>query len=205
MSPKLNQPTAGLVKQWEVHRPGTFQTKHGEIRQNGSTILHTTKKTGFFSPPEITIQLNDKSIIAAVRLKKMSSDKLLLLGNPDCTDKSQWITLEREGFTASKYGFNFNGRRLVWTRTHNKDFGASTFGSRDFKLVDESSGQVLMVYRYNSSMFKRGVVAHADFYAQLEQPMELLGLAGIMGIEEGIARSQRSNAAAASGGGGGGA
>lgn len=199
-----NTVTASPIRQLEIFKPGTFNAKKLELRQNGNTVLWTNKSSSPFSQPQIDIQLSDKTIVASVKLQSFSRDLLLHLGNPDCSDKAQWANLVCENFGRSKYKFVHNGKTCSWTRTHNKEIGARRIGGRDFKLVDEATGQVLVVYRFNYGLFKGGVNGNIDFYVQLDSQLELLSLAAILGIEEGIARRQRSSAGAAGGGGGGG-
>ena len=155
--------------------------------------------------PQIDILGPNNTILASVKLENFSRNCLLHLGNPETSDKSAWTVLDCKGFTRSSYQFPFNGRTFEWTRTHDSDLGASRFGSRDFKLRDVGSGQVLAVFRFNSAIFKHGVLATIDYYVELGQELELMSLAAVEGVEEKIARAQRAGAGGGGGGGGGGA
>ena len=199
-----NTVSAAPVKQFEVHRSSAWNTKRHEIKQNGNTVLYTNRKKAMFSSPQINLQTSDQQILASIKMQSFSKDLLLHLGNPDCTDKAQWANLTCDNFMATKYKFGFGGRWFTWTRTHNKDLGASKFGGSNFKLVDESNGCVVMVYRYTNGLFSGGVVGNIDFYAELDPQLELLALAAIVGIEERIAMRKRNAGAAGGAGGGGG-
>lgn len=192
---------SGPIKQYEVFRPSAFSSFTFEIRQHGQCILKTKKDSHAFRAPDVHVTLPSGQIVAAVALQSFSRNLLLYLGNnPDGTDKAQWTVLDCSGFTSGKYAFSHNGHNFCWTRTHQ----FSTFGSRDFKLVDQNTGQVLVVYRYNSSMFKHGRMAEIDYFVELGADLELMSLAGVLGIELSIQRKNNSSAAGAAGGGGGG-
>lgn len=137
-------------------------------------------------------------IVAAASLQSFTRNQQLYLGNnPDGTDKADWTVLDCTGFTAGKFAFVHQGRSFCWTRTHQY----STFGSKDFKLVDQGSGQVLVVYRHNNAMFKNGRMAEIDYHVELGEEVELLSLVAILGIELSIQQRQHSGAAAGGGGG----
>lgn len=188
--------TDSPIKRLELYRTRSILSKDLEIRQNGKTILNTKEHRGIFKRPEINIELADRTIVASVRLQ--FRDALLHLGSPDCTDKADWIELTHDNALASKYRFVFDERCYAWTRTHSKELGASKLGNRDFKLVDEGTGEVLAVYRHRYAVFGSGVVADVDFCTELDHELELLSLVAILAIEEKITRRQ----CAASAGGG---
>ena len=162
-----------------------------EIRQNSSSILYTNKKRQALSPPRIDIRQDEQTILASVTVESWRRGAMLHLGDPDCTDKDDWISVRTEDWKASKYKFVFAGRSFVWTRTHNKELGATKIGGRDFKLVEEGNEQVLMVCRHNYAVLKKGVFATIDYYVDVGPDVELLALAAILGIEELTARGPR--------------
>ena len=190
------------IKEYEIVNLGTLTTRKLAVQQNGQPILLINRKQGFFERPQVNIQLQDKTIVAACKSRSFGGNQRLFLGNPDCADKAAWNDLVRESFGLSKYKFMCNGRSFGWTRTHNKELGASRWGSMDYKLIDDQTGQILAVYLNNSKMFSTNPVARIDYYVELGQDLELLSLAAIAGIEEAIRRSKRSSAAAGGGGGG---
>ena len=185
--------TQAPVKQYEVHHPGMFQTKKLEIKHNGTTILHTNKERHGLKPPRIDISSDGKTIVTSVQLEKRNRGALLLLGNPNSTDNQEWMELGCQDGHGSKHRFVFNGRPFRWTRTHNKELGARRMGGRDFKLSEEGSDQVLVVYRSNYAVMRKGHFADVDFYVDLDQDVELLALCAVLAIQENIARRQTTN------------
>ena len=186
-SSEVTSPTKAPMKTYKIHLPGTFKTKGSEIRHNGNTIFKTTKKKSTYSPLEIHLQQDEQTVVASVKFQLKSRGMLLHLGGAsDETKKEDWLDLECENFSASRYEFVFNGRVLAWTRTTMEDnkLGASRVGGRDFKLVDAGGSEALVVFRYNYSMFKKGVMAEIDYYDELGQELEVLSLAAILGIQE---------------------
>ncbi len=121
----MASPTQPL-KQYEVIQPGTFHTSKFETRQNGQTILNTKRQDRVLRAPYIHIMSTDGKILATCMLQTMSRKQHLYLGsNPDHADKSECTLLDCEGFTASNYTFQFQGKSLAWTRTHAKELGKS--------------------------------------------------------------------------------
>ena len=190
-----------IIKQHEIHKTSTFSTSKFEIRQNGSIILTTHKTTRMFRMPQIDVLAPNNTILASVKLENFSRNCILHLGNPDGSDKSAWTVLDSKGFTSSSYKFPFNGHTFAWTRTHDSALGASRLGGRDFKLVDEGTGQVLAVFRYNYSIVKHGIVATIEYYVELGQELELMSLAAVLGVEERIAKNHQASAAGGAGAG----
>lgn len=186
------------IKQYEVYRPSSWSPTKLEIKQNGRAILKSRKEGSVFKAPNLHISLDNGQVVAAVALRSFSRNLSLYLGShPDTNDLSQWIELDCSGWTSGKYGFSFSGSRYTWTRTRQFSF----FTGRDFKLVDQQ-GQVLVIYRFNTSLFKHGRMAEIDYFVELGEQLELLSLAAIMGIELEIER-QNNGAAGGAGGGGG--
>lgn len=91
-------------------------------------------------------------------------------------------------------------------RTHNKALGASSWGSMDFKLVDNSDNdRVLAVYINDRKLFSASQVGRLEYYVELGRELELFSLAAILGIEDRIRRRRNSGAAAGGAAGGAGA
>ncbi|KAK5119206.1 hypothetical protein LTR85_007820 [Meristemomyces frigidus] len=195
------QALANPIKTYHIVNQHTFTSKHFEIQQNGQPILWVDKKTKLFHNPivNLSVEAENGPIVAACKLESFSRSVSFYLGNPDCSDKSTWASCECAGFVEKQYSFTVNGRSFQWKRTHNKDLGGKTFGSKTFKLVDEGR-HALMVYVHTQSIFgKLHQIARVDFFVELGRVLELASLVTMLGIQEKIRQQERS-----SGGGGGG-
>ncbi|KXT08546.1 hypothetical protein AC579_10240 [Pseudocercospora musae] len=107
-----------IIKTYDIINQNTFRAKHFEVRQNGTPILWINTKSEFFGPPQINIQTQSSNgpIIAAAKLKTMSSGCRVIVGNPDATSKEQWNDVTSESFTGKAFGFSCGGRRFLWKR-----------------------------------------------------------------------------------------
>ena len=199
---------ARTVKQYELITPGGFGKRHFEVQHNGHTILWIHRKTGFMKSPQINVQQGDQSILAACKLRAMSRNMRLFLGDPGLTNSDSWPVLDCEGFNGTRYRFSLNGRSFHWKQTHDSALGARLLGGGDFKLVDDTNDQVLAVWLNTRKMFKRNPVATLNYFVELDREMEVLSLAAIAAIQEELRRRRAaagSGAAAGGAAGGGGA
>lgn len=107
-----------IIKTYDIINQNTFRAKHFEVRQNGMPILWINTKSEFFGPPQINIQTQSSTgpIVAAAKLKTMSSGCRVIVGNPDATSKEQWSDVASESFTGKAFGFSCGGRRFMWKR-----------------------------------------------------------------------------------------
>ena len=180
------------LKSGDLFQDGKFASNKYEIRQNKKTVYTTERTAKMFKPPRIDIRSNDK-IIATVKLESSKKNMNLFLGGDVDSKSAKGDLLSETDPKASKYQFEYHGRKYFWTRTHRKGLGANLIGERDFKLVEESSDQVLMVYRNNQATFKKGIYAFMEWYAELEPELEALSLAAIQGIQERVTRAHHAN------------
>lgn len=168
-----------------------------EIKQNGDTIFYAHKKAIARKPLRIDIHQDDQTILASVSDKTLTENATLHLGDPGNDDRADWTKLKSESFRGSKYKFVADGRSYLWERTHNDDDldgGFQRWSNKDFKLVEEASNHVLVVYRYNAAMLKHHVQATIDYYVELGKELESLSLAAILGIEQAINSDEALNA-----------
>ncbi|KXT08749.1 hypothetical protein AC579_6442, partial [Pseudocercospora musae] len=75
----------------------------------------------------------------------------------------------------------------------------------DFKLVDSSAPDNILAVFIKSSGWTCPESGSLRFYTELDQDLELMAMAAILGIEERIRRNNNAGAAAGGAGGGGGA
>lgn len=165
--------TEGAVKTYEIKTTSlSGLLKNFEIRHESSDpilIVNVKGRALGFTNPQVHIQLPDKTVIAACKLKGLgwNFDKLLYLGNPDCSDPANWIELQASGIIdPSIYQFRWKGGLYSWRRTHNSQHDSSKLQWETHKLVKEDSGTVLCVYVHKWS-WKHGYSARMDFTVSL--------------------------------------
>lgn len=188
------------IKQFEMHSESMWRTMKYSVHQNGQVILHVDTKSSWRDGPRVELTLPDSSLLAVCKSKAKgwSDNMYLVLGDPANTDKTTCPQLTHNTMSWSKWSFEHAGRGLTWTRTHKKEFGASRWSDKDYKLVDDVSEAVLAVWvNGGSSCFKKGPAARLDFYAELDRELELLSLTAIMGIEASLRRADQAAAASA--------
>lgn len=174
----------------------------GNSPKTTEPIFHisiTRQNLGFGDSQVSLCDPTTKSTLAACRLKGWANHKLLYLGNPDCTDIADWMSLQESGrWDPSKFSFGWEGEVYTWTRTRRKEFGANGWDGKSFKLVrgkeGERSGEekreVLGVYVHLGKWSRRDE-ARVDWYVEgLEPEVETLALVAVLGIEEGIRRAE---------------
>lgn len=134
------------------------------------------------------------------------------LGDPDRAGDMVWEDLQGQNFTKSKYRWPMsvpspNGglerRWFLWTRTHSQVVEgelSSLFSFRNFKLVDELTGQIVAIFTSNTfkSIRKNGKLQVVGEYGP---DFDLMVLITILAIYE---KTRRRRAAKGGGGGGGG-
>jgi len=118
--------------------------------------------------PDVTLhagQHQSDPIAAVCKFRHFSSDSKVGLGNPDEPSRMVWEDLTKEKWNHSKYRWEIAiypdrmaltspGKRkgFVWKRTHSVGVGDSTpnlFSTRNRKLEDESTGEIVAVYSDN--------------------------------------------------------
>lgn len=106
------------LKAYEITNSGTFTTRHLELRHNGAIILWINTQSGFLSPTQINMQKDSQNgpVVAAARLKSMSSGCRVILGNPDAIAKEQWQDVESQSLSGKQYGFRCQGISFAWKR-----------------------------------------------------------------------------------------
>lgn len=175
----------------------------------GDVSVWTIKK------PDIILHAgsSDKSPVVAVsKFLKFSSEYKLCLGDPDDVN-AQWEGMTKVSALHSRHRFEMtvpsqmgdpNGQRrsFLWKRTrHVRVEDASTssmWGVRNFKLVDELTGQLVAVFTREKSMSKCGRLQIKGEYGENFKRMVLISCASL------YERARRRNRSRSTAGGGGG-
>ncbi|KAI5368069.1 hypothetical protein Slin15195_G032030 [Septoria linicola] len=213
------QQSAGAIKTYVIGTDHVHTQRSLEIQHNDQPILWAVKYFGDFHRPEIRITTNGEEgpTLAAMSFKSMRGIRVMLGDDPDALPKEAWADVDPEGMTSGQHTFVFDDRPFWWKRrvqsireklelhvidplirTHNKQYGASSLGGRDFKLIDGDE-QVLAVYINDSRTFNVEDIGRIDYFVELGRELELFTLAAILGIQERIRRQRRNNAGGGAG------
>ncbi|EMF09190.1 uncharacterized protein SEPMUDRAFT_110715 [Sphaerulina musiva SO2202] len=140
-----------------------------------------------------------RRVLAATRFKSVRSGFYIHLGDPSEHNipAERWPQVTYSSWNEKEYCFEFQGRKFVWRSpvtsllSYLKDTG-------DYHLLDvDNPGHLLAAYLKDRDWFAFKPIAKMEFYVKLEQGLELMALAAVMGVEE---RRRRKNAAAGIGG-----
>ncbi|KAH8692375.1 hypothetical protein BGW36DRAFT_387485 [Talaromyces proteolyticus] len=144
-------------------------------------------------------------IVALCKFSRMSGDSKIGLGDPNRPNGVIWEELTRKSWNNSEYQwiFNFGGRerrQLTWKRTHSVGVGNDTpsFGSsRNFKLVDSHTNDILAVYN-NAGMFHFNKCGKFQINVNYGREFDtMVFLTGLALLEKARRRSRNSSGAAA--------
>ncbi|CAI7652095.1 unnamed protein product [Penicillium manginii] len=191
---------------YHISRPAFH--RHYEIKSPDEHLLFYGNISVFgFKKPELTLHAGTSDTaptVAACKFVKFSGSFKLALGDPSDVNTVQWEDMTRDSAPVlhSRYRFEmtvpdktragYNERRaFLWKRTHNEAVGGSAplkMSMRNFKLVDERSGQVVAC----------GVL---EVKADYGEGFDIMVVNSCLGLYE---RARRRNNGAAGGGGGGG-
>ncbi|KAE8146727.1 C6 zinc finger domain protein [Aspergillus avenaceus] len=145
-----------------------------------------------FTPkkPDLTFHAGPDKIgpvVGVCKFLHFSRHVKLGLGDPQIVNSVEWEDLICQSYMQNKYrwqmtvpGINGMERRsFIWKRTHSvavEGSSATMFSSRNFKLVDEQTGQIVAVFTSNAfkSMKKSGKLQITPNYGQQFDLMVLL-------------------------------
>ncbi|KAK2756102.1 hypothetical protein FQN54_005509 [Arachnomyces sp. PD_36] len=203
---------------------GVYHTRsHYSLRVktvDKSPLYYVDNSTFRIGTPDVTMHVGDEKtgpIKAACKFVSFSSGSKMCLGDPKDTN-AIWEDLTKENtLDHSKYrwemtipGHGYGGERkaFLWKRTHSVGVGDSKPGklsTRNFKLVDEVTGEILAVFANNGpksySKLGKFEIFPNDYGEDWETLMLLSGLS-LIEKERRRAR-QRSNGGGGGGDGGG--
>ncbi|KAJ5085640.1 hypothetical protein N7532_010411 [Penicillium argentinense] len=204
----------GPSRIYQISRPAFH--RHYEVKSADDQVLFYGKISTFtHKKPDVTIHAGDSehtAVMAACKFIKLSGDFKLAIGDPIDENNVVWEDMTKESAIHSKYRFemtvpnkqqtgNRERRGFLWKRTRHVAVdgeSAPILGSRSFKLVDESTGQVLAVFTREISFNKCGKLQIKAEYGEAFEKMVVISLLGL------YERARRRNNSAAAGGGGGG-
>ncbi|KAJ5818300.1 hypothetical protein N7474_003891 [Penicillium riverlandense] len=151
--------------------------RHYEIKSLDDQILFYADVSSLTrNKPDITLHAGTDTnapIVAVSQFLKLSSNYKLGLGNPDDPGNMQWEDMTRESIRANKHRIEMNirnspgpdtpaqRRSFLWKRTRHVvvDDSSRRWGSvRNYKLVDESSDQVVAIFTSERTYNKCGKI-----------------------------------------------
>ena len=189
-----------VLKEYDVLRESITSCSRWTLSQNGEIIFCSdsiTKWKGI----HLHLRSADGTTILGTCKPKSTFGKtmLLFIGDPD-RERFELASseLKCETFSQSKYSFTHLSRPYTWTRTHDKDIGGHRWGSKDYKLVDQTSGEVLAAWSNNNAMFSRNPEGKILFFKEMETELEILSLVAICRIEVFLRQQTAAAAVAAS-------
>ncbi|KAL4878278.1 hypothetical protein BJY04DRAFT_196138 [Aspergillus karnatakaensis] len=156
---------------------------------------------------------NAAPVVGVCKLLHLSRHCKVGLGDPQQTGAMVWEDLQCQNMTMTKYRWQMSvptphggseRRWFVWKRTHSHGADGDSpafFSLRNFKLLDEQTGNVVAVFTSNSfkSVRKNGKLQVAADYGP---DFDLMALITLLGIYERIRR--RTGGKGGGGGSGGG-
>lgn len=203
---------------------GVYHTRsHNSLRvktADKAPLYYVDNSNFKIGTPDVTLHVGEEKtgpIKASCKFVQFSSGSKLCLGNPD-DPNAIWEDLTKESRDHSKYrwemstgGHGYGGERkgFLWKRTRTvgvEDSKPGKISTRNFKLVDEVTGEILAVFANNgpksfSKLGKFEVFPHN--YGDNWETMLLLSGLSIIERERRRARA-RGNGGGGGGGGGGG-
>lgn len=204
------------------HILGVYHTKSHyclRVKTADKRPLYYVNNSSFrIGTPDVTMHVGEENtgpIKAACKFINFSSGSKMCLGNPD-DPNAIWEDLKKESTVDhSKYrwemaigGHGGERKAFLWKRTHTvgvEDSKPSKLSSRNFKLVDEATGEMLAVFANNGpkSYSKLGKFeVFPNNYGDDWETMMLLS--GLSLIEKERRRARARNNGGGGGGGGGG-
>lgn len=187
--------------------------RHYEVKSAADQLLYFGEVSNFkHAKPDLTLHRGTSAnapVVAASKLLKLSGDFKLALGDPNDVNNVQWEDMTRESWMHQTYRFVVNmssqpggtlgqRRALLWKRTRSVGVDGSTpsWNSRNFKLVDETSGDLVAVFTSKRSIGQCGRLQIKEEHGQWFDTMILLSY---ISLYERFERHNRQAAAAAGG------
>ncbi|KAJ5992906.1 hypothetical protein N7451_008630 [Penicillium sp. IBT 35674x] len=186
--------------------------RHYEVKSAAGQLLYFGEVSSFkHAKPDLTLHRGsaDAPVVAASKLLKLSGDFKLALGDPDDVNNVQWEDMTRESWMHQTYRFEVNTssqsrdthgqrRALLWKRTRSVgvDGSSPSWNSRNFKLVDELSGDLVAVFTSKRSIGQCGRLQIKEEHGQWFDTLVLLSY---LSLYERFERHNRQAAAAAGG------
>lgn len=189
------------------------------------TVLSTDKTPLFyidnssFTPkkPDLTFHAGiDKNapVVGVSKFLHFSRHMKLGLGDPQNINTVEWEDLVSQNFKHNKYRWQMTvrgvsgaeRRAFMWKRTHSvavEGSSASIWSSRNFKLVDEKTGQIVAIFTSSAfkSVKKSGKLQISSNYGH---EFDLMVLITVLSLYEKQRRRENSRNGGGGGGGGGG-
>jgi hypothetical protein len=184
-----------------------------EVKSAADQLIYFGEVSNFkYAKPDLTLHRGtsaDAPVVAASKLLKLSGDLKLALGDPDDVTNVQWEDMTRESWMHQTYRFEVNmssrsegihgqRRALLWKRTRSVGVDDTTpsWNPRNFKLIDERSGDLVAVFTSKRSIGQCGRLQIKEDHGEWFDTMALLSY---ISLYERFERRNRQAAAAAGG------
>ncbi|KAL2864922.1 uncharacterized protein BJX67DRAFT_196552 [Aspergillus lucknowensis] len=193
------------------HTPIRYDYRVSNADKQHLYFINNSHLTPFKNDLMVHIGEDDTAPVAAVsKFIHLSRHCKIGLGDPHQAGTVVWEDLQCQNFTMSKYrwqmfvpsGDGYERRSFLWKRTHSVGADGDSpmpFSFRNFKLIDERSGQVAAVFTSNGfkSVRKNGKLR---VVAEYGPSFDLMALITLLSIYE---RFRRRTGGKGGGGGGG--
>ncbi|KAM3423091.1 hypothetical protein BST61_g550 [Cercospora zeina] len=170
----------------EVRYMGECATNEMEILKNGRVVKFVQIRCSFFGTPLVLVHAGATQyapIAAACKFKQIRSGFYIRAGPLDSTPYQKWPQVKWSSWNERDYLFDHQHRHLSWRSTGESILDGNP-GSGDHHLIELDTGVVLAAYHKDRTWFAFKPFAKIEFYAAVEEELEILSLAIIMGIEE---------------------
>lgn len=190
--------------------------RHYEIKSTDDQSLYYGEVSSFtLNKPDVTLHAGTSAkdpVLAVSKFLKLSGDFKLGLGDPKDVNHVQWEDMTKESALHSKYRFEMTvscqqeppheeRRSFLWKRTHHVKVDDATpmmWSARNYKLVDELTGELLAVFTRERSLSKCGTL---QIKAGFGKSFDTMATLSCLSLYE---RARRRDRSAGGGGGGGG-
>jgi len=186
---------ASVIRELEVHKPGSASTNGLLIKHNGNALYYTSHYVAQDQPDIILHGGYDVHgpRLAQVQFIRHSKDFKIYVGDHKTPTKDDWDMVRESGggfFKEPQYRFEVRynvteaqriKRRFYWQKTHESDLGASKFSRQDFKLVDEATDAVVAIHlvKHKGPGEHRGTIKLYENLPEYPQVATLMGLLAI--------------------------
>lgn len=189
--------------------------RHYEVKSTDDQSLYYGEVSSLtLNKPDVTLHAGMSAkdpVVAVSKFMKLSGDYKLGLGNPEEVSHVQWEDMTKESALHSKYRLEMTvssqlgdpheeRRSFLWKRTRHVKVDDATpplWSVRNYKLVDERTGELLAVFARERSLSKCGTL---QIKAQFGETFDTMAIISCMSLYE---KARRRNRSAGGGGGGG--
>lgn len=176
--------------------------RHYEIKSPGDQCLYYGEISSFTAnKPDLILHSGaspEDPVVAASKFQNFSRDSTLGLGDPENVNQVQWERMSKISTIPPRYRLEMTlpsqqgdeeRRSFLWKRTNHVKVDGSTSGwnPRNYKLVDERTGDLLAVFTREMSISKSGTL---QVKAELGDSFDTMAIISCLSLYE---QSRRRN------------